>query len=80
MSAQSKAVGVFTDGESHPEISQHDLLATPVKLSGAPAVPRGPAPVFGSHTVEVLEELGFGAAEVEGLMASGVTAVSKGQR
>ena len=36
--AQSKAVGVFTDAESHPEISQHDLLATPVKLRCAPAV------------------------------------------
>jgi|EP01046_Picozoa_sp_COSAG06_P004620 crotonobetainyl-CoA:carnitine CoA-transferase CaiB-like acyl-CoA transferase len=45
-----------------------------------PALPRAPAPVFGSHTVEVLQELGLGEQEVEALMTSGVAAVSKGKR
>ena len=77
---QAKAVGSFTDAESHPEISRHDLLANPLRLSGMPAVPRAPAPAFGSHTVGVLSELGLGEAEVAALMKAGVAAVSKGDR
>ena len=78
--AQSKAVGVFTEAEEHPDISRHDLLATPVKLSNAPAVPRAPAPRFGQHTEEVLAELGIGEAEAAALLESGIAGVSKGTR
>ena len=67
-------------GVGASEISRHDLLATPVKLSSMPAMPRAPAPAFGSHTVEVLQELGLDEGQVESLMDLGVVAVSKGLR
>ena len=76
---QSKAVGVYTDGDHVPGVSRHDLLTSPVKLSDAPAVPRAAAPKFGEHTREVLAELGFSAAEVRRLLEEGVAAESKGK-
>ena len=76
---QSKAVGVFTQGDHVPGISRHDLLTSPVKLSNAPAVPRARAPKFGEHTRAVLAELGYSPAEVGELFERGVAAESKGK-
>lgn len=78
---QSQAAGVFTDGSVRGGVaSRHELLACPVQLSEAPAVPRGAAPRFGEHTREVLAELGMGADEVERMLAAGQAAVSQGLR
>ena len=78
---QSKAVGAYTEGDHGVAgISRHDLLATPVKLSNAPAVPRAPAPHFGQHTTQILGELGLGEQEVKRLLEQGVAGVSKGVR
>jgi crotonobetainyl-CoA:carnitine CoA-transferase CaiB-like acyl-CoA transferase len=46
-------------------------IGHPVKYSENPASIRRPAPGFGEHTVEVLGEYGFSAAEIGALVASG---------
>lgn len=45
--------------------------AAPVRFPGAPHGPAGPAPKLGEHTRQVLLEAGYGAAEVEALIAAG---------
>jgi len=77
---QSKAVGVFTEGDGVPGISRHDLFVSPVKLSDAPAVPRAAAPQFGEHTHEVLGELGYAEQDIAKLIENRHAAVSKGLR
>ncbi len=37
--------------------------ATPIRFPGLEMGPRGPAPLLGEHTREVLEEIGFEPAE-----------------
>jgi crotonobetainyl-CoA:carnitine CoA-transferase CaiB-like acyl-CoA transferase len=46
--------------------------ATPVRFPGLAQAPGGPAPRLGQHTREVLGEAGYGARDVEGLLAGGV--------
>jgi crotonobetainyl-CoA:carnitine CoA-transferase CaiB-like acyl-CoA transferase len=51
------------------------LLGLPFKLSRTPGdATRAPGPGLGEHTVEVLSEAGFTAAEVEALLGSGAVA------
>jgi len=45
--------------------------AAPVRFPATPTGPSGPAPKLGQHTREVLAEAGYGAAEIEALLASG---------
>ena len=54
-------------------------VGNPVKLSRTPASPRSKPKTFGADTAAVLAELGYSAAEIEALVASGValTAVRK---
>ncbi|MEU6646161.1 CoA transferase [Saccharomonospora sp. NPDC046836] len=53
-----------------PGLGPVRLARSPIDL-GWPHVPPRPAPRLGEHTREVLEENGFGAPEVDGLLASG---------
>ncbi|HVN85241.1 MAG TPA: CaiB/BaiF CoA-transferase family protein [Candidatus Binatia bacterium] len=55
-----------------PVIDGQRTLASPLKFSETP--PRTPSlpPEFGQHTAEVLQQLGFGAADVERLKAARV--------
>ena len=46
-------------------------ISSPFKLHGTPKVPARRAPDLGEHTDNVLEELGFGAAEIEALRSGG---------
>lgn len=48
------------------------MVATPADFDGRPPAPRSMAPTLGQHTREVLAELGYGAADVEALVADGV--------
>jgi len=45
--------------------------AAPVRFPATPTGPTGPAPKLGQHTREVLAEAGYGAADIETLVASG---------
>lgn len=66
---QVRARGVVRElgGESH--------VPFPVLVDGAPAgAARAPAPAVGEHGRAVLEELGFGAAEIDRLLSDGVGA------
>jgi crotonobetainyl-CoA:carnitine CoA-transferase CaiB-like acyl-CoA transferase len=57
----------FADTGTHYPLAQH-----PVELSADPAVFARPAPRLGQHTQEVLETLGYDAAAIAELRASGV--------
>lgn len=74
---QTRAVGSFVEAAG---VSQHELLASPVQLSAMPARPRAPAPKFGQHTDEVLQELGLAKERLQELKGQGVVAVSRGVR
>ncbi|MGH2871826.1 MAG: CaiB/BaiF CoA transferase family protein [Solirubrobacteraceae bacterium] len=51
------------------------LLGVPIKLSRTPGdAARGPGPELGEHTDEVLEQLGFSAAEIAALHQQGAVA------
>jgi crotonobetainyl-CoA:carnitine CoA-transferase CaiB-like acyl-CoA transferase len=48
---------------------QYRVIGNPLKLSGTPIDTFRPAPAPGEHSVVVLRELGYTAAEIEGLLA-----------
>jgi crotonobetainyl-CoA:carnitine CoA-transferase CaiB-like acyl-CoA transferase len=53
-------------------------ISSPIKVHGVVKVPARRAPELGEHTDEVLGQLGFGAADIDGLRASGAIPKSKG--
>lgn len=54
----------------HPTVGRHRILGIPVKLSDTPGVVRGPAPLYGQHTEEVLREIGYAAPEARALASA----------
>ena len=48
-------------------------MATPSSWSQTPPGELRPAPSLGEHSVEILREAGYGDAEIEAMLASGVT-------
>jgi formyl-CoA transferase len=52
----------------HPKAGKVLAIGCPVKLSETPARVSRPAPLFGQHTREVLEEIGLTTAEVDALI------------
>ena len=56
----------------HPTAGPVLSFAPPFTLSGADAVTHQAPPLLGEHTVEVLEELGYGPSEIEDLRAKNV--------
>jgi len=56
----------------HSSLGAIETLGFPVKFSATPASIERGAPRLGEHTAEVLEELGYGAAEIERLSEEGV--------
>jgi alpha-methylacyl-CoA racemase len=54
-----------------PELGEVKQLGFPVKLSRTPAGVHRPAPALGEHTVEVLQEAGYSADQVQALEESG---------
>jgi crotonobetainyl-CoA:carnitine CoA-transferase CaiB-like acyl-CoA transferase len=54
----------------HADVGEQDYPGWPMRMSAGPAVPwRGPAPMLGQHTGEVLRELGVSDAELDRLRA-----------
>lgn len=72
---QTKASEMLTP-TPHPAIPDLLTVALPLRRDGVRATPRRPPPRVGEHTAEILGELGFTAAEVEGLRASRVVQVA----
>jgi formyl-CoA transferase len=48
-----------------------ETISSPIQLHGIPKVQARRGPALGEHNEQVLQELGFTAAEVAGLQASG---------
>ena len=46
-------------------------VSSPIQVHGVTKVPARRAPALGEHNEEILEQLGFGAAEIDALHASG---------
>ncbi len=55
----------------HPVAGRTRALGVPVKFSATPGNVRRPAPTFGQHTREVLEQHGFDAGTIDALAAEG---------
>ena len=55
----------------HPLLGEIELVAQPVKLSGADFAVRSATPELGEHTDEVLAEYGYHGDEIEALRADG---------
>jgi len=52
-------------------------ISSPIQVHGITKVPARRGPALGEHNGEVLEQLGFGASEIEALHASGAVPTPK---
>ena len=64
----------LTQSVGHPAAGTNDYLGLPLHISGWDLRIRRPAPTFGQHNDEVLQELGFAPGAIERLQAAGVIA------
>lgn len=66
--------GTITMAE-HPVVGSYRSVAPGMKLYDSPASVRRPAPLLGEHTAEILAEVGYDAADIAKLTASGAATV-----
>jgi crotonobetainyl-CoA:carnitine CoA-transferase CaiB-like acyl-CoA transferase len=64
----------------HPAAGRIRVVGPAVKLSETPASLRRPSPRLGEHTAEVLGEIGYTAAQIDALAASGVVSLAEARR
>ena len=69
--AQAEAIEAYETVE-HPEYGEYRVINFPVKFGATENGARGPAPLVGQHTEEVLLEYGYSWEEIEGLKDEGV--------
>jgi crotonobetainyl-CoA:carnitine CoA-transferase CaiB-like acyl-CoA transferase len=62
----------FLQPVEHPAIPELRLPALPLSFDRKRATHTSPPPLVGEHTAEILEEIGYSAAEVAALAADGV--------
>lgn len=67
---QAEAIGMFPQME-HSELGSYQTVRAPMRFFTAEVGPKGPAPVLGEHTLEVLENAGLQSTEVEKLLSLG---------
>ncbi len=60
----------------HPRAGPTQAIGLPIKFSATPGGVKRPAPLLGQHTREVLGEAGYGADEIEAMIASGAAIAS----
>jgi crotonobetainyl-CoA:carnitine CoA-transferase CaiB-like acyl-CoA transferase len=58
----------------HPRAGRVKAVGMPIKFSATPGEARRAAPLLGEHTREVLEAIGYSAADIEKLAAEGAVA------
>jgi crotonobetainyl-CoA:carnitine CoA-transferase CaiB-like acyl-CoA transferase len=58
----------------HPELGSVDVTGVPIHFSGTPAAVTKHPPTQGEHTREVLAEVGFSAAQIDAMIATGLIA------
>jgi crotonobetainyl-CoA:carnitine CoA-transferase CaiB-like acyl-CoA transferase len=63
----------FFQEMDHPSEGRLRVMATPSSWSETPPVKLRPAPRLGEHSAEILREAGYGDAEIEAMVKSGVT-------
>jgi len=68
---QARARGMTVDVE-HPELGPIRQVGVPFELSATPATIRSAPPLLGEQTDEILADLGYDAASIAALRASGV--------
>ena len=69
--AQLRATGGVVEVED-PEVGNMTQLGVPMYLQGTPGAVRGPQPLPGAHTEEILVSLGRSPADVEELRRRGI--------
>ena len=62
----------------HEKLGEVDVTGVPIKMHGTPGSVRLPPPMLGQHTEAVLAELGYDAAEIEGLVADAIVGTREG--
>lgn len=60
--------------KGHPTVGDIDMNGIGIDFSETPSKPGGPPPMPGQHTREVLAELGYDDAKIDGLLAAGAAA------
>jgi crotonobetainyl-CoA:carnitine CoA-transferase CaiB-like acyl-CoA transferase len=60
---------------AHPQAGKLQFVGGPVGYDGLAKAPSSPPPLLGEHTAAILKELGYDPADVEKLVAQGITKV-----
>ena len=56
----------------HSVLGKIRQLGAPIKFSGTPCEAQSPAPIYGMHTVEILEDLGYSKERIGKLRGDGI--------